>query len=94
MSVEPRSGREWCVKNDDLLERVTFNPDIFGGKSIVRGMRISAESVLSLFAQGVNEREVLDGDPDLEPDDIRACIAYARAVIADDSLDEIRESSG
>jgi uncharacterized protein (DUF433 family) len=64
------------VKNEELLERVTFNPEIFGGKPLVRGMRISVESVLSLLAQGVPEREILDDYPDLEPADIRACIAY------------------
>lgn len=82
------------MKSEKLLERVTFNPEIFGGKPIVRGMRISVESVLSLLAQGVPEREILDDYPDLEPADIRACIAYARAVIADDSLDAVRASSG
>jgi uncharacterized protein (DUF433 family) len=68
--------RESHVKNEELLERVTFNPEIFGGKPLVRGMRISVESVLSLLAQGVPEREILDDYPDLEPADIRACIAY------------------
>ena len=82
------------MKNEELLERVTFNPEIFGGKPILRGMRISVELVLSLLAQGVSEKEILDDYPDLERDDIRACIAYARAVIADDSLDAVRASSG
>jgi uncharacterized protein (DUF433 family) len=82
------------VNTDDLLRRVTFNPEIFGGKPIVRGMRISVELILSLLEQGVSEAEILDDYPDLEPDDIRACIAYARAVIANDSLDAVQASSG
>ena len=82
------------MKSEKLLERVTFNPEIFGGKPIVRGMRISVELVLSLLAQGVPEKEILDDYPDLEPADIRACIAYARAVIANDSLDAVQASSG
>ena len=82
------------MKNEELLERMTFNPEIFGGKPILRGMRISVELVLSLLAQGVSEKDILDDYPDLERDDIRACIAYARAVIADDSLDAVRASSG
>jgi uncharacterized protein (DUF433 family) len=44
-------------------------------------MRISVESVLSLLAQGVLEREILDDYPDLEPADIRACIAYDGMVV-------------
>ena len=65
-----------------LLERITARPDVFGGKPIVRDMRISVELILSLMSQGVPQEEILDDYPGLEPDDIRACTAYARAVIA------------
>ena len=81
------------MNNEELLSRVTFNPEIFGGKPIVRGMRLSVELILSLLAQGVPDGEILDDYPDLEPEDIRACLAYARAVIANDSLDAVRASS-
>src|SRR5207244_8232676 len=76
--------------NDELLKRITVNPEIFGGKPIIRGMRISVESILSLLAQGEAEDTILDDHPDLEPDDIRACLAYAHAVIARDTLDAVR----
>lgn len=49
-------------------------------------MRVSVETVLSLLAQGATPEEILDDYPKLEPDDIRACIAYAHAVIAGDTL--------
>ena len=70
-----------------LLKRITANPDIFSGKPIIRGMRISVEMVLSLLAQGAPFQELLDDFPDLEEDDIKACLAYAHAIIAHDSLD-------
>ena len=70
----------------ELPNRITAHPDIFGGKPIIRDMRISVELILSLLAQGVTERSILDDYPDLEPQDIRACNAYARAVIAGDTL--------
>jgi uncharacterized protein (DUF433 family) len=73
-----------------LLERITADPAIFGGKPIVRGMRISVELVLSLLAQGETVEAILADYPDLDADDIRACIAYAHAVIAHDSLDAVR----
>jgi uncharacterized protein (DUF433 family) len=57
-------------------------------------MRISVELVLSLLAQGVPDAEILEDYPDLEPEDIRACVAYARAVIANDSLDAVQATSG
>lgn len=72
--------------NQELLKRITARPDVFGGKSIIRDMRISVELVLSLLSQGVTPEAILDDYPRLEPDDIRACIAYAHAVIAGDSL--------
>ena len=74
----------------ELLERITANPEIFGGKPIVRGMRIPADLILSLLAQGVSPEEILDDYPELEPDDIRACIAYAQAVIANDSIEAVQ----
>ncbi len=73
-------------KNQELLNRITSRPDVFGGKPIIRDMRISVELVLSLLTQGVAPDAILDDYPDLELDDIRACTAYAHAVIAGDSL--------
>ena len=72
--------------NGKLLERITARPDVFGGKPIVRDMRISVELVLSLLSQGATQEELLDDYPGLEPEDIRACIAYAHTVISGDSL--------
>ncbi len=73
----------------ELLERITINPAIFGGRPISRGMRISVETILSLLAQGESWDAILEDYPDLTTDDIRACLAYAHAVIARDSLDPI-----
>jgi uncharacterized protein (DUF433 family) len=74
------------MPQDELLGRITANPDIFGGKPIIRGMRISVELILSLLAQGQSPQEILDDYPGLQPEDIRACLAYAHAVVAHDSL--------
>ena len=82
------------MANSELLSRITSRPDVFGGKPIVRDMRISVELVLSLLTQGVTPDAILKDYPGLEPDDIRACTAYAHAVIANDSLSAVlfRES--
>ena len=72
--------------NHELLKRITARPDVFGGKPIIRDMRISVELILSLMSQGATQKELLDDYPDLEPEDIRACTAYAHAVIARDTL--------
>ena len=76
--------------DSELLKRITADPAIFNGKPTIRGMRISVELILSLLAQGVTWQELIDDYPDLEPDDIRAALAYAHAVIAHDSLDNIQ----
>ena len=74
------------LTNQELLNRITSRPDVFGGKPIIRDMRVSVELILSLLTQGVTLDAILDDYPDLELDDIRACTAYAHAVIAGDSL--------
>lgn len=73
----------------DLLRRITVNPEIFGGKPIIRGLRISVETVMSLLAQGETIDGILADYQDLERDDVLACLAYAHAVIAHDRLDSV-----
>ncbi len=70
----------------ELLKRITARPDVFGGRPIIRDMRISVELILSLLAQGVTPDAILVDYPDLVLEDIRACTAYAHAVIAGDTL--------
>jgi uncharacterized protein (DUF433 family) len=85
---------EQTMKCEDLLGRITVDPKIFGGKPIIRGMRISVELILSLLAQGETAEDIIGDYPDLEIDDIRACLAYAHAVIADDRLEAVRIAPG
>lgn len=59
------------------MERVTFNPEICGGRPTIRGMRIRVSDILELLAAGMPEAEILDDFPDLEPEDIRAALAFA-----------------
>lgn len=59
------------------LERITINPDQCGGRPCVRGMRIRVKDVLDMLAGGATQQEILADFPDLEADDLRACIAYA-----------------
>jgi uncharacterized protein (DUF433 family) len=79
--------------DDAILNRITADPEIFGGKPIIRGMRISVELVLSLLAQGESLEAILDDYPELELADIRACFAYAHAVIANDRIETAKVPS-
>jgi uncharacterized protein (DUF433 family) len=78
------------MNRTDLLRRITANPSIFGGKPIVRGLRISVESILNLLAQWESFDDLLDDYPDLERDDLLACLAYAHAAIAHDTLEAVQ----
>ncbi len=77
------------MPHTDLLSRITVRPDVFGGKPIIRDMRISVELILSLLTQGVTPEAILEDYPELEADDIRACTAYAHAVIANETLSSV-----
>ena len=68
------------TEHSKLLERITARPDVFGGKPIVRDMRLSVETILSLLAQGVSQEQLLDDYPELEREDIVACRAYAHGI--------------
>ena len=73
-----------------LLKRITHNPAILGGKPTIRGMRISVELILSLLAHGEVLQSILAEYPELESDDIRACFAFAHAIVVRDRIDAIR----
>ncbi len=72
-----------------MLKRIAIDPQIFGGKPIIRGMRIKVENILALLEQGVTPEEILADYPDLKIEDIRACLAYARLLVANESIDSI-----
>lgn len=81
------------MDHSELLKRITVRADVFGGKPIIRNMRFSVETILSLLAQGASAEEILDDYPQLEKDDVRACIAYAHAVVAGDTLAAVSVST-
>ena len=62
----------------DLMKRITVNPRIFGGKAIIRGRRLAVEHVLGMLAAGDTTDTLLAAYPWLDPDDVRACLLYAR----------------
>ena len=59
------------------MERITIDPEQCGGRPCIRGMRIRVKDVLDMLAGGATAEEILADYPDLEAEDIRACLAYA-----------------
>lgn len=65
-----------------LLQRITVDPEIFGGKPIIRGRRLAVEHILGMHAAGEDVDTILEGCPWLEREDVQACLAYARRLVA------------
>jgi uncharacterized protein (DUF433 family) len=75
------------TNEDALLARITVEPTIFGGKPIIRGHRLAVEHVLGMLAAGDTSETILKGYPWLEPDDIRACLVYARRIVGHERVE-------
>ena len=69
------------MNEKNILQRITVNPDIFGGKPIIRGRRLAVEHVLAMLAAGDTAETLLEGYPWLEHKDIQACLLYANKII-------------
>lgn len=59
------------------LERITFDPEIMGGKPCIRGMRITVGTIINLLAAGRSNNEILAAYPYLEEDDIKEALSFA-----------------
>ena len=74
--------------DDELLSRITVRADVFGGKPIIRDMRIAVEHVLAMLATGDTTETILQEYQFLEPEDIQACLAYAHRSVAGETVYE------
>ena len=77
------------MNDQKLLERITVNPKTYGGKPIIRGHRLAVEHVLEMLAAGDTAEEILAGFPWMEPDDIRACLAYAARTVGNEYVEPV-----
>lgn len=65
------------MTQDELLRRVTVDPNVCGGKPCIRGTRIYIAIILDALAEGLTTEEIIDHYPHLAVDDVRAALAYA-----------------
>ncbi|MHC4956136.1 MAG: DUF433 domain-containing protein [Planctomycetota bacterium] len=75
------------MNRDELLERITVDPDVCFGKPCIRGHRIWVSLILDLLAAGQSIEEIIADYPELEEADIRACIAYGAEMSRERYLD-------
>jgi uncharacterized protein (DUF433 family) len=67
------------------LNRITFNPNIMGGRACIRGMRITVSLILNLISNGMNTAQIVEEYPYLEEEDVRQSLQYA-AWLADEQI--------
>lgn len=77
MSMEP----------ENILQRITINPDVCFGKPTVRNMRYPVELILELLSSGMTNDEILADYPSLTEEDIQACLAFAAKMVRVNSLE-------
>lgn len=74
------------MKKEDLLNRITVNPEVMVGKPTIRGLRITVEQILQALAGGVTVAEILEDYPELEREDIQAVLVYASELVNEEQV--------
>lgn len=69
-----------------MYEHIVTNPEILGGKPVVRGTRISVEFILELFASGADHKDILTAYPHLPAEGVEEALRYAAYSLKNDSL--------
>ena len=72
--------------DEPLLERISLDRQVMVGKPVIRGTRIPVELIVRMLAQGIPEHEILQEYPGLQPEDIRAALAYTAQVLANEAV--------
>ena len=77
------------MNEQKLLQRIIINPEIFGGKPIIRGRRMAVEHVLGMLAAGDSPETILEGYSWLEKEDIQACLLYAYRLVGHERVESL-----
>jgi len=73
----------------NLLDRITIHPEILHGKPAIRGMRWSVEMILDLLGSGMTSNEIIEDHPELEKEDILACLKFAKLYLSGQSIQNV-----
>ena len=74
---------------EELLKRSTLNPKVCFGKPTIRNMRYAVEVMLDLMSAGMTFEEILEDYPDLEKEDLRACLLFASKLVKVNSINKV-----
>lgn len=71
------------MRDEQLLERITVNPNVMVGKPVIRGTRVTVEYILNLLAHGATAAEIAEEYEGLTSEDIQACLLFATKSLKD-----------
>ena len=75
------------MDRSNLINRITFDPQIYGGKPIIRGRRLAVEHILGMLASGDSFSTILEGYNWLEIEDIQACLLFANQMVGRERIE-------
>src|SRR5215813_9321107 len=78
-----------CCMEEALLKRITLNPDVCFGKPTIRNMRYPVEMILDLLGAGMSFADILADYPDLEREDLQACLLFAGKLVKVNSIHKV-----
>jgi len=67
------------------FDRITFDPNVMGGRACIRGLRVTVSLLVNLVANGMGTEEIIEAYPYLEPEDVQQALQYA-AWLAEDAV--------
>jgi len=77
------------MSQENLLSRITMNPEVCFGKPTVRNMRYPVEMILELMSSGMTNKEILEDYESLDAEDLKACLLFASQLIKVNSINKI-----
>jgi uncharacterized protein (DUF433 family) len=78
-----------CCMEEEFLKRITLNPDVCFGKPTIRNMRYPVEMILDLLGAGMSFADILADYPDLEREDLQACLLFAGKLVKVNSIHKV-----
>ncbi len=71
---------------ENLLKRITINPEVMVGKPTIRGMRITVDQILRALAGGISEKELMEDYPELQKEDFQAVYSYVADLVDEEQV--------
>lgn len=71
---------------ENLLKRITINPEVMVGKPTIRGIRITVDQILRALAGGISEKELMEDYPELQKEDFQAVYLYVADLVDEEQV--------